>query len=97
MSAHSTNAHPSRPGVQRLIPRWEYRHLRAYAYARMGSGVVLTACGLVTLSLGGNVRKTYGWASVFMFFAALTFAAGYWELTVARSASRRTLTWTSTD
>jgi hypothetical protein len=34
--------------------------------------------------------KTYGWAALFLVLAALAFAGGYWELTIARSASPRT-------
>jgi hypothetical protein len=77
-------ASPPRSGMQRLIPPWEYRHLRAWAGVRIASGVALTGLGVVTLSFGGNDRKTYGWTAFWLALAAIAFAAGYWEMTIAR-------------
>jgi hypothetical protein len=34
--------------------------------------------------------SVYGWAAFFLVVAALNFAWGYWDLTIARSASPRT-------
>jgi hypothetical protein len=79
-----------RSGMRRLIPPWERRHLRALAGARIGGGIVLAVCGVLTLSFGGSDWKTYGWAALFLGVAALAFAVGYWELTIARSAPPRT-------
>jgi hypothetical protein len=76
-----------RTGAGRMIPRWEQGHLRAWAGARIGGGVVLTVCGLLTLIFGGKDAKTYRWAASFFVLAALDFAGGLWELKVARSAS----------
>jgi hypothetical protein len=90
MNANSDSTTPSRTGMRRVFPPWEYRHLRAWAGARIGGGIVCTVCGVLTLSFGGSDGTTYGWAAVFMGGAALAFAAGYWELTIARSASPRT-------
>lgn len=78
-----------RIGVRRVIPRWEFRHLRALGFARVGGGLVLTTCSLLTLSFGGDDAKTYGWAVAFLALAAVNFAGGLWELMIARSAHSR--------
>lgn len=90
MDAQNDNIMPPRTAMRRLIPPWEYRHLRAFAGARIGGGIVLAICSVLTLSFGGAEGKTYGWAALFLGAAALACAAGYWELTIARSASPRT-------
>lgn len=89
MNAASGIATDSRAGMQRVIPPWEFRHLRRWASARVGGGIVLTACGVLTLTFGGNDAKTYWWAAVFLASAALSFAAGCWELSIARRAGPR--------
>jgi hypothetical protein len=53
----------------------------------MGSGVVLLGLGAVTLSFGGDDRKTYGWALAFAGMAAVQFSFASWELALARSAA----------
>ena len=75
---------PSRRSVLEriLIRSWEYRHLRFWGYFRIAAGIVSFFCGLLTLGSGA-----YGWAAVFLVPAALNFAFGYWELTIAHSAS----------
>ena len=83
-------ASPPRSGARRIISPWEYRHLRGWAGVRMASGIVLTGLGVVTLSFGGNDRKTYGWTMVWLALAAAQFSFAYWELTIARSGSART-------
>jgi hypothetical protein len=90
MNAQDDNSTPARTGMRRIFPPWEYRHLRAWAAARIAGGIVCTVCGVLTLSFGGSDGATYGWAAVFLGGAALAFAGGYWELTIARSASPRT-------
>jgi hypothetical protein len=77
-----------RTGIRRVIPRWEFRHLHTLGRARVGGGLVLTTCGLLTLAFGGDDAKTYGWAAAFLVLAALNLAGGLWELRIARSASR---------
>jgi len=72
---------PQRPGLQRLIHPWEYRHLRRFAAIRIAGGGVAAAAGLICLSYA-----VYGWAAFFLVLAALEFAAAYWYLTIARSA-----------
>jgi len=76
---------PPRPGLQRLIYPWEYRHIRPFGVIRIAGGSVAAAAGLVCLSYGG-----YGWAAFFLVLGALNLAGGYWYLTIARSASART-------
>jgi hypothetical protein len=83
-------ASPPRSGLQRVISPWEYRHLRGWAGVRIASGTAMVGLGAVTLSFGGNDRKTYGWTTVFLALAAAQFSFAYWELTIARSASART-------
>jgi len=76
---------PPRPGTQRLISPWEYRHLRGYGVTRIASGSVAAAAGLICLSYG-----VYGWAAFFLIIGALNLAGGSWYLTIDRSASART-------
>src|SRR5690349_13010470 len=76
---------PPRPGLQRLIAPYEYRHLRAFAVLRIVGGCLAAAAGLICLSYA-----VYGWAAFFLVVAAANFAGGYWELTIARFASSRT-------
>jgi hypothetical protein len=73
---------PPRPGLQRLINPWEFRHIRSFGLTRVAGGSVAAAAGLICLSCG-----VYGWAAFFLVIAALNFAGGYWYLTIARSAS----------
>ena len=87
MNEHVEDAMALRTGARRLIPRWEFGHVRALGYARIGGGLVLTTCGLLTLALGGSDAKAYGWAAFFLFFAALNLAGGIWELRISGSAS----------
>jgi hypothetical protein len=74
--------YPRRPGLQRLINPWEYRHLRLFGATRVAGGSVAAAAGLICLSYG-----VYGWAAFFLVIGALNLAGGYWYLTIARSAS----------
>jgi hypothetical protein len=76
---------PSRPGLQRLIIPWEYRHLRFFGVTRIAGGSLAAAAGLVCLAYG-----VYPWAAFFLVIGALNLAGGYWELTIARSAPART-------
>jgi hypothetical protein len=74
-----------RPGLQRLINPWEFRHLRAFGAGRIAGGSVAAAAGVICLSYG-----VYGWAAFFLVIGALNLAGGSWYLTIARSASART-------
>jgi hypothetical protein len=57
---------------------------------RIASGIALLGLGAVTLSFGGNDRKTYRWTMVFLALAVAQFSFAYWELIIARSGSART-------
>jgi len=76
---------PPRPGLQRLIHPWAYRHLHTFGIMHIAGGSVAAAAGLICLSYG-----VYGWAAFFLVIAALNFAGGSWYLTIGRSASART-------
>ncbi|MFI5064001.1 MAG: hypothetical protein ACHP9Z_08490 [Streptosporangiales bacterium] len=76
---------PPRPGMQRLIVPYEYRHLRFFGVGRIAGGSVAAAAGVVCLSYG-----VHGWAAFFLVLGALNLAGGSWYLTIGRSASART-------
>jgi hypothetical protein len=76
---------PPRPGLQRLIIPYEFRHLRGFGVARIFGGSVAAAAGLICLAYG-----VYGWAAFFLFIGAANLAGGYWYLTINRSAPART-------
>ena len=76
---------PPRPGMQRLINPWEYRHLRVFGLTRIAGGSVAAGAGVVCLSYG-----VYGWAAFFLVLAAGNLAGGSWYITIARSAAART-------
>ena len=77
-------AFPPRSGMRRLIPPWEYRHLRASGITRLVGGGVAAVGVLVCLSFG-----VYGWAALFLALGALNLAGDSWYLTIARSAPAR--------
>jgi hypothetical protein len=79
---------PSRSRLRLIISPIEYRHLRTFGRVRIASGIALTGLGALTLSFGGNDRKTYGWASLFLVGAAANLAYGYWELTIVRETDQ---------
>ena len=77
------NVPSQRSVLQRILIRsWEYRHLRFWAGFRIVGGIMLAFCGVATLSV-----NAYGWTALFLVAAALNLAFGYWEVTIARSAS----------
>jgi hypothetical protein len=77
-------AYPPRPGLQRLINPWEYRHIRAFGIMRLVGGCVAGIAGVICLSYG-----VYGWAAFFLAIGALNFGGGYWYMTIARSTTPR--------
>lgn len=77
--------YPPRPGLQRLISPWEYRHLRAFGVSRIAGGSVAAGAGLVCLSY-----RVHGWAVFFFAIGAANLAGGCWYLTIDRSAPART-------
>jgi hypothetical protein len=74
---------PPRSGPRLIISPIEYRHLRAFGRVHIASGIVLTGLGILTLVFGGNDRKTYWWASLFLAGAAANLASGYWDRAIA--------------
>ena len=56
-------ASPPRPGMQRLINPWEYRHLRAFGVTRIAGGFVAATAGVVcetkTIGETGAARPGY--------------------------------------
>jgi hypothetical protein len=89
-------ASPPRPGLQRLISPWEYRHLRGSGVTRTAAGGFQLGIGLVLLSLGRKAetdqerRKMYQLSAWFLVPAALNLAGGYWYTAIASSAPDRT-------
>jgi hypothetical protein len=77
-------ASPPRPGMQRLINPWEYRHLRAFGVTRIAGGFVAATAGVVCLSYA-----VCGWAAFFLVLGVLNLAGGYWYISIARSAPPR--------
>jgi hypothetical protein len=73
---------PPRTGLQRLINPWEYRNIRTFGVLRIFGGSIATGAGIICLAYG-----VYGWTAFFLAVGALSLAAGYWELTIARSRS----------
>jgi len=86
---------PPRPGMQRLISPWEYRHPHAVANVRFAAGGFQLGIGLVVLSLGRQAgtdaerRKMYRLSACFLVPAVGNFLGGYWYATIARSAPPR--------
>jgi hypothetical protein len=90
MYAPNDNVPPTRTGMRRIIPRFEFRHLRAMARVRIAVGTVLAGIGVITLVGGSFKAVAIAWAAFFLILAALNLAGGCWYLTIARSASART-------
>jgi hypothetical protein len=89
-------ASPPRPGLQRLISPWEYRHLGALGVTRAAAGGFQLGIGLVLLSLGRRAeteeerRKMYRLSAWFLVPAAGNLAGGYWYIAIVSSAPART-------
>ena len=89
-------ASPPRPGLQRLINPWEYRHLPVSGVTRAAAGGFQLGIGLVLISLGRTAgteqerRKMFRLSVWFLVPAALNLAGGYWYIAIARSPSART-------
>jgi hypothetical protein len=90
MNAQDDSTAPSRTGMRRLIPRFEFRHLRAMARVRIAAGTVLGGLGVITLAGGSFTTKAVAWAAFFLVLAALQFSVGYWYLAIIRPAPPRT-------
>jgi len=90
MYAQDDNIAPSRSGMRRIIPRFEFRRLRAMARVRITVGGVLVGLGAITLVGGSFTAKASAWAAFFLVLAALQFSVGYWYLAIIRSAPSQT-------
>ena len=90
MNAQDDNTAPSRTGMRRVIPRFEFRRLRIMARLRIGLGIALTGLGVVTLARGAFTVTALAWAVFFLVLATLQFLVGHWYLTIIRSAPSRT-------
>ena len=79
---------PPRPGMQRWIAPWEYRHLRAWAAIRVVGGTAGACLGAYVLS--------HAWPSpwaIFGIYLLVTGAANLpfanWELNIANNPPRQ--------
>ena len=89
MNAQDDNTTPSRTGMRRIIPRFEFRRLHAMARVRIAVGTVLVGLGVTTLVGGSFTPKAIAWAAFFLVVAALHLSVGYWYLAIVRSAAPR--------
>jgi hypothetical protein len=87
MNAQDDNAAPSRTGMRRTIPRFEFRRLRGMARVRIGAGFVCVGLSVTTLVGGSFTPKAIVWAAFFLVLAAVQFSVGYWYLAIVRSAA----------
>ena len=78
-------ASPPRPGMQRMIAPYEYRHLRVFGVGRIVGGGVAAPAGVI-----GPAYGVYAWAAFFLAIGALNLAGGSWYLSIARSPSAQT-------
>jgi hypothetical protein len=90
MNAQDDNTAPSRTGMRRIIPRFEFRRLHTMARVRTAVGTVLVGLGVITLVGGSFTAKAIAWAAFFLVLAALQFSVSYWYLAIIRSAPPRT-------
>jgi multisubunit Na+/H+ antiporter MnhG subunit len=90
VTAQDDNTAPSRTGMRRIIPRFEFRRLHGMARVRIGTGSVLVGLGVITLVRGSFTPKAIAWAAFFLVIAALQISIGYWYLAIARSAAPQT-------
>jgi undecaprenyl diphosphate synthase len=84
MNGPNDNTTASRTGIRRLISPWALNHLRLSAGIRFAVGVFLVALAAALFSAGYAAL-----AALPLVFAAVHFAWGYWEMSIARSAVPR--------
>src|SRR6516225_7455086 len=83
MNALDDDTAPSRTGMRRIIPRFEFRRLHAMARVRIAVGAVLVGLGVITLVGGSFTAVAFAWAAFFLVLGALQFLVGYWYITIA--------------
>ncbi|MBV9794648.1 MAG: hypothetical protein JO016_11990 [Actinobacteria bacterium] len=77
--------YPPRPGLQRLINPWEYRHLRFSGAIRIFGGCIAAGAGIICLGY-----SAWGWATFFLVLGALNLAGGGWYLSIDGSGAAGT-------
>ena len=90
MNAQDDNTAPSRTGMRRLIPRFEFRRLHAMARVHIAVGTGLVGISVITLVGGSFTAEATAWAAFFLMLAALQLSVGYWFLAIVRPAPPRT-------
>jgi hypothetical protein len=90
MNAQDDSTAPSRTGIRRLIPPFEFRRLNVMARVRIAVGTVLVGLGVTTLVGGSFKAVAIAWAALFLVLAAPQFSVSYWYLAIIRSAVPRT-------
>ena len=90
MNAQDDNTAPSRTGMRRIIPRWEFRRLHGMARVRIGVGTGMVGLGVITLVGGSFTAEATAWAAFFLMLAALQLSVCYWFLAIVRPAPPRT-------
>jgi signal transduction histidine kinase len=83
MNAPDDDTAPSRTGMRRIIPRFEFRRLHGMARVRIAVGAVLVGLGVITLVGGSFTAEAFAWAAFFLVLGALQFLVGYWYITIA--------------
>jgi hypothetical protein len=84
MNASTDNTTFSRTGMRRVISPWAFAHLRLCAAIRFAVTAFLVALSCVLIAVGHG-----GWATLPLLGAAVNFAWGCWQMTIARSAVPR--------
>jgi hypothetical protein len=82
MDAMKYNHTPQLSGVRRFVPSYRYPRFLAIVRLSIAFLVVTAAGALFTAHL-------YNWGGLALGGAALLFAVGYWNLSVARRYARR--------
>ena len=90
MNAKDDNTAPSRTGMRRVIPRFEFRRLHAMARVHIVVGTVLVGISVITLAGGSFKAAAVAWAAFFLMLAAVQLSVGYWFLAIVRPAPART-------
>jgi hypothetical protein len=79
MNAQDDSTAPSRTGMRRIIPLFEFRRLGAMARVRIAVGTVGVGLAVITLVGGSFTAKAFAWAAFFLVLGALQFLVGYWR------------------
>ena len=80
MKALKDSTLPPRTGIARMIPSWEYRHLKFAYRLRFAGGAFLAASSALILAY-----RAYAWAALFGALAASQHIYAYLERRLARA------------